>query len=101
MRPLLKLEDVAVLLSLSRKTVQKWASVHPEKLPPRTLLPGTNRWRCRPEDFENWLNVANGIHPEPLEPMVQPDLKKADDKEPEKPELISRMEFFRKRRNRG
>lgn len=104
MRPLLKLEDVAAVLNVSRRTVEKWASVHPEKLPPRTILPGAKIWRCRPEDLEKWLNEANGIPSEPVEVMVHPEVKEVKKLEftettPLKP--VDRLEFFRKHRNRG
>lgn len=102
MRPLLKLEDVASLLNVSVKTVNRWASVNPEKLPPRTILPGTRIWRCRPEDLDRWLNEANGISPdEPVEPEAPHHVKKTDYEVPVQPERITPQEFFRKRRNRG
>ncbi len=102
MRPLLKLEDVAGLLNVSVKTVNHWASVNPEKLPPRTILPGTRIWRCRPEDLDRWLNEANGISPdEPVEPEAIPNVKNTDCDVPVQPEKITPREFFRKRRNRG
>lgn len=100
MRPLMKLDEVALALNVSLNTARRWASEYPNKLPPRTRLPAKG-WRCRPEDLEAWLSAYNGFDgfesQDQSKVEVEITTESLTTQEPDRP---SAREFFRNHKNR-
>lgn len=55
MKKLLKIKDLAEILGRSPVTVRVDVSRRPETLPPRIVMPGSNRVVWDEEDVKTWL----------------------------------------------
>jgi hypothetical protein len=55
MRPLVKVDQLAVCLQKSVASIRSDATRNPQSLPPICRLPGTKRLLWRAEDVERWL----------------------------------------------
>ena len=55
MKPLLELEDLALVLRRSPNTIKRDLRRNPDAVPPRLLPPGTKLLRWREEDVQRWL----------------------------------------------
>jgi len=55
MKKLLKIKDLAEILGRSPTTVRVDVSRRPETLPPRIVMPGSNRVVWDEEDVKTWL----------------------------------------------
>lgn len=53
---LLKINDLAQILSRSPATIRVDVSRRPETLPPRLIMPGSNRVVWAEADVHKWLN---------------------------------------------
>lgn len=53
---LLKINDLAVILGRSPLTIRCDVSRRPETLPPRLIMPGSNRVIWAEADVEKWIN---------------------------------------------
>jgi predicted DNA-binding transcriptional regulator AlpA len=63
-KPVLDLEDLALLMGRSRETIRKDLRRNPAAVPPRLLIAGTRLLRWRASDVHGWLSrrVQGGGH---------------------------------------
>lgn len=56
LEPLLSVDDLAILLNRSPKSVKQDASRKPLSLPPRVVMPGCRKLAWRPSTVRAWLD---------------------------------------------
>ena len=63
-KPVLELEDLAVLMGRSPETIRKDLRRNPAAVPPRLIIAGTRLLRWRAVDVQAWLaqRVEGGSH---------------------------------------